>query len=199
MDCRTECGFRAQRLGKVVGIGRPRVRIQRDEDHFRTKRFEGSKRTNHAVVFQIRGHHSDWFSAEEFGHGQASDGQIQRIGAIQREQHSLVASGRVAQPPKTRPKAIQDRLALHSPDITTPTWRGSDFGQMPGDGFGNPGRFGVAGGRIVQMDWWTFHSGSLRLEVGGDGGDAVAGPGQNVLVGQKDDAEVFGSLLLTKT
>ena len=56
----------------------------------------------------------------------------------------------------------------------------------------------MAGGRVVQMNWWTFHSGSLRLEVGGDGGDAVAGPGQNVLVGQKDDAEVFGSLLLPK-
>ena len=57
----------------------------------------------------------------------------------------------------------------------------------------------MAGGGVVQMNWWTFHSGSLRLELGGDGGDAVAGPGQNVLVGQKDDAEVFGSLLLPKT
>ena len=121
MDRRTQGGFGTKRFGKLMGIGRPRARIQWHENYFCTQRFEGSKRTNHTVVFQIRGHHPDRFSAEELGHGQASDGQVQRVGAIQGEQHSFVASGRVAQPPKTGSKTIQYRLALYGSDIATST------------------------------------------------------------------------------
>ena len=140
----------------------------------------GFERTNHAVVFQIRGHHRTGSPRRSLGMAKPRMAKF-CIGPFK------VNSIRSSLPGalhnfEDETEGDPNRLAARS-HMFTATWRGSDFGQMPGDGFGHPRRLGVAGGCIVQMDWWTFHSGSLRLEVGGDGGDAVAGPGQNVLVG----------------